>query len=90
MTSVDLIRAKACVARFEGEIADRVGGNDGRDALAADGEHDLGEQALDGDFEDGAQQLIASADAAARRCCAGGAGTPPARRWECGDGRPAF
>ena len=53
-----------CVAGFEGEFADGVGGNDGGDALVADGEDNFGEQAFDGDFDDGAEQLIASADAA--------------------------
>ncbi len=42
------------VAGLEGEFADGVGGDDGGDALIADGEDDLGEQALDDDFNDGA------------------------------------
>src|SRR6266567_4818887 len=50
-------------AGFEGEFADGVGGDDGGDSLAADRKHDLGEQAFDHDFDDGAGELVAAADA---------------------------
>lgn len=50
-------------ARLEVHFADGVGGNDGCDTLVADGENHFGEEAFDGDFEDGAEQLVAAADA---------------------------
>ena len=58
------------VAGLEGQLADGVGGDDGRDALIADREHHLGEQAVDGDFDDRAEQLVAAADARSRRWAA--------------------
>ncbi len=63
MTSVALMRARALFAGLEFELAGGVGGDDGGDALIADGEDDLGEQSFDGDFHNGASKLIASADA---------------------------
>ena len=52
------------VAAFKGQFADGIGGDDGSNVLVANGEDDFCEQAFDGDFEDGAEQLIAAADAA--------------------------
>lgn len=51
------------IARFEGELADGVGGDDGGDALLSDGEDDLCEQTFNSDFKDGAEQLVTAADA---------------------------
>lgn len=52
------------VARFEGEIAGAVSGDDGGDALVADGDDYLSEQAVDDDLYDGAEELVSTADAA--------------------------
>lgn len=49
------------VAGFEGEFADSVGGDDSGDALVADGEDDFGQQAVDDDLCDGAEELVAIA-----------------------------
>jgi len=76
------------IAGLQGQFPDGVGGNDGGDALVADGEHDLGQKAIDDDFKDGAEQLVPAADA---RPIPGGrrkrAGTPPMRPVGHGGGR---
>ncbi len=60
------------VAGLEGELTDGSGRNDGGDALVADGEDDFGEETLDDDFDDGAEQLVAAADAAGAGMSGGG------------------
>ena len=55
--------SECLVAGLEGEFADGVGGDDGGDVLVAEVEDDFGEEAFDGDFEDGAEELVAAADA---------------------------
>src|ERR1700683_475969 len=52
------------LAFFQTQFANRVGGDDGGDALASDGEGDLGDQAVNFDVGDAADELIAPADAA--------------------------
>ena len=50
-------------AGFQIELADGVGGDDGRDALIANGEHHLCQKPINLYFNDGAGQLVAAADA---------------------------
>jgi len=50
------------VAFFEMQLADGVGGDDGGDGLLADAEDDAGEEAVDGDVGDDADELVAAAD----------------------------
>jgi len=50
------------VAGLEGEVAGAVGCDDGGDALIPDGEDYLGEQAVDDDLYDRADELVATAD----------------------------
>lgn len=57
------------VAGFEGELAYGVGGDDGGDALIADGQDDLGQQAFNDNFKYGAGELVASADAGGAGVC---------------------
>ncbi len=59
-------------AGLQFQFANGVGGNDGGNALIADGEHHLGQQAVDLDLDKGTNKLVASADA--RRPQVGGAG----------------
>lgn len=49
---------------FELHFASGLGGDNGIDDLAADGEFDLAEQAIEFEFDNAADELIASADAA--------------------------
>ena len=49
---------------FKAHFAGGVGGDDGGDDLAADGEADLGEEAFDFKLDDAADELIAAADRA--------------------------
>jgi hypothetical protein len=51
------------LAGLQFQFADRVGGDESGDALVADGEHDLGRQAVNFDFKDGTDKLVAPADA---------------------------
>ncbi len=51
------------VALLETHFSNRIRGDNGGDALAADGEGDLGHQAADLDVQDAADELIAPADA---------------------------
>ena len=51
------------VAFLEGELARGVSGDDRRDALVADGEDDLREEAFDLDLRDSAEKLVSAADA---------------------------
>jgi hypothetical protein len=51
-------------AFFQAEFAGGVGGDDGGDDLAADGEAHLGEEAFDFEIDDTADELIAAADGA--------------------------
>jgi len=51
------------VARLEGQLAHGVGGDDGGETLLPDGKDYLGEEAFNGDLQDGAGELIAAADA---------------------------
>lgn len=67
------------VTGLEVELARGVGGDDGRDALIADGENDLCHEAVDDDFSDRAPQLITAADAT----CASGRGAGV--RLPCGE-----
>ena len=79
------------VAGFEGEFADCVGRDDGGDALIANGEDHLGEQAFDFDLDDGAEQLVAAADASGAGM-GGGGGQEFVQRFERerGGGRRGF
>jgi len=52
------------LAFFQAQLAGGVGGDDGGDDLAADGEADLGEQAFDFEVDNAADELIAAADGA--------------------------
>src|ERR1700691_1264039 len=52
------------LAFFQAEFANRVGGDDGGNALATDGEGDLGDQAINSYIGDAADELVAAADAA--------------------------
>src|SRR5579863_2945933 len=52
------------LAFFQAQFANRVRGDDGRNALAADGEGDLCDQAVHFYVGDAADELVASADAA--------------------------
>jgi len=51
------------IALLEGELAGGVGGDDGGNALVAGGEDDFGEEALNLDLRDGADELVPAADA---------------------------
>src|ERR1700730_18661585 len=62
------------VSAFELHLADGVGGDDGGDALVADGEYDLGHQAVDLEVYDFAYELIAAADLAVALSGAEGGG----------------
>src|SRR5208282_2072416 len=59
-----LDQRRGLVAAFQAHLPRGVGGNDGSDVLAADGEPDLRQQALDAHLDDAAHQLIAPADGA--------------------------
>jgi len=50
------------VTGFQGQVAGAVGGDDGGDALVADGEDHLGEKAVDDDFNNSAEELVTAAD----------------------------
>jgi hypothetical protein len=50
------------LAFFHAQLANRVGGDDGSDSLATDGEGHLGDQAADFDVGDAADELVAAAD----------------------------
>jgi len=52
------------LAFFEAQLAGRVRGDDGGDDLAADGETNLGKEALDFEIDDTSDELVASADGA--------------------------
>ena len=52
------------LAFFQAHFANGIGGDDGGDALAADGEGDLRDQAADFYVSDAADELVAPADAA--------------------------
>src|ERR1700737_5204831 len=62
------------VSAFELHLADGVGGDDRGDALVADGEYDLGHQAVDLEVYDFAYELIAAADLAVAFAGADGGG----------------
>ena len=51
-------------AFFEAELAGGVGGDDGGNDLASDGEADLSHEAFDFEVNDAADELVASADGA--------------------------
>ncbi len=61
---------------FEAHFAGGVGGDDGGDDLASDGEADLGEEAFEFEVDDAADELVASADGAHHLAF----GRPPSRR----------
>lgn len=50
-------------AGLQFKFANSVGSDDGGDALIADGENHLGQQSVNLDLDDGANELVASADA---------------------------
>jgi hypothetical protein len=52
------------LAFFQTQLANGIAGDDGGDALAADGEGDLGDQAVNFYIGDAADELVAAADAA--------------------------
>ncbi len=54
------------VAFLQVKVGDGVGGDDGGDALHAERDDDLGEQAVNLDLGDAAEKLVAAADAAQR------------------------
>src|SRR5271157_3253247 len=55
------------ITGFESEFAGAIGGDDGCDALVADGKDDLGEEAVDNDLCDGAEELVTAADSSRAR-----------------------
>jgi hypothetical protein len=78
MTSVDFMRAAADLAFAQLHLADGIGGDDGGDALGAGRVSDLRGRPWPGgrtefDLDDGADELIASADVA-EALARGGAG----------------
>ena len=76
------------LARLQFKFANCVGGDDGSDALIADGDHHLREQTINLDLDDGAGKLVASADARCPKMCrSGGEELLKSAQWECDDGR---
>ena len=52
------------LAFFQAQLANRIGGDDGSNALAADGKGHLSDQAVNFYVGDASDQLVAAADAA--------------------------